>query len=289
MLAMTVCALLVYGSASCPSADEISAALASPGAKVEAAPPGPSQRVEVVDAGDALVLHLQDDAGTALATRRLVRGDASCQELAQAAAVIITAWQLHADEWTPELPGLAPVETAPVLRRARPGGPSRVHYELSAAFLSSITSTGAFAAGGQASAALTRRGARWFGRLSLFGTDTREQPLGFGAMSWSRVALAAGTTYRFGTTWQLDLQADAVVALLVLRGGSGTDSSAFNVDPGLRAGLRGMRRWGHLAAFLEAGVVGWLRSQQVKASGSADSVELPRVEVLLAAGVAYGN
>jgi hypothetical protein len=251
--------------------------------------PGPSRRVEIVDAGAEVVLRLQDDAGKELATRRLIRDHASCKDLAQAAAVIITAWQLHPDEWTPELPRLGPSETAPALRRARPRGPSRVQYELSAGFLASIDSGGAFAPGGQASAALTRRGVRWLGRMSVFGADARAQRLGFGTLSFSRIALAVGGAYRFGTIWQLELQADAVAALLVLHGGGTADSSAFNVDPGLRAGVRGMRRWRHVAAFLDAGVVGWLRSQQVNANGRSDTVEPPRVEVQLAAGLAYGN
>jgi hypothetical protein len=287
IVAITAAAVTVYGATSCPSAGDVSAALAA--ADDVETPRAATRRVELQAVGDEVVLRLQDAAGTELATRKLVRAAASCAELAQAAAVIITSWQLHPDEWTPEIPRLGPLHARAEVRHSRGSPPSLVQYEVSAAFLTSIASDGTFAVGGQATTALTRRGARFLGRISVFGTDVREDRLGFGLIAWSRVALAAGAAYRFGTTWQLELQADAIAALLVLHGSGTAGSNAFNLDPGLRAGLRGMRRLGQVAIFIETAVVGWLRSQRVNADGASDTLEVPRFEVLLAAGVAFGN
>jgi hypothetical protein len=286
LTAITIGALTIHGGTTCPAADEVVAAIeASAGLRELELK---SMDIEIADAERDVVLRLRE-GGKSLATKTIPRGDSSCAELARAAAVVITSWQLRSDEWTPYLPRLGRADARGVVNQSRTPRPSVLQYELSAAFLSSIASTGAFAPGAEATASFTRRGKRWLGRLSMFGTDLRQRQLGFGTMAWTRVALAAGVAYRLGSIWQVDLHADAVAALLVLRGSGAATSTAFDLDPGLGGGVRGNRRWTHVAAFIDAGVVGWLRSQQVNATGSSDTVEVPRLDVLLTVGLSYGN
>jgi hypothetical protein len=279
--------LSLTGSGTCPSPEDVAAILARP-ARSDASSVG--RFVELDENDQEEILRLKQDSQRILAERRLSRSGVSCADLAKAAAVIISAWELPGGEWTPDVPSLSATAPPPTVSRAAPKRPSLLRYDAFAAILGSVAADGTLAVGAEGGVALTRAAARWMGRVSLFGTDTRSEAIGFGAIEWSRVALAAGPAYRFGgSRWQLDLHADALLALVIVEGRGGTESSALNVDPGLRAGVRGMRRWGRTAVFVDVGVVGWLRSQAVQSPGMAEVVEIPRLEVQLAAGVAVGN
>ena len=280
-------ALALTGSSTCPSPSDVAALL---GRAVSAANSPDGLFVELTQTDEEAVLRLKQDSNRILAERHLAREGASCAALAKAVAVIVTSWELPGAEWTPDVPNLSEQAPSTALRRPVLKKPSLLHYDAFAALIGSVAADGTLAVGAEAGVALTRVGSRWMGRASLFGTDTRSEAIGFGSIAWSRMALAAGPAYRFGAAkWQLDLHADAVVALLVVEGRGGSQTTAYNVDPGLRAGARGMRRWGRTAVFVELDVVGWLRGQNVQALGMPEVVEVPRVEVQLAAGVALGN
>jgi len=130
-----------------------------------------------------------------------------------------------------ELPGLRAPPTK-ALAVMRPRSARRVGYDVSAAFLASIASSGAFAPGAEAAVALGPPPLRWAGRLALFGTDLRQQSLGFGSLTWTRLGVALGALHRFGRRWLIDVRADAVIALLLLRGNGAHAPATYNVDPG---------------------------------------------------------
>jgi hypothetical protein len=103
------------------------------------------------------------------------------------------------------------------------------------------------------------------------------------------LSLGAGWRYRVGRL-ALGMHAEALAALLWI-GGAGYDitRSSFDFDPGLGAGARLGIRLGRVTPFIDASVAGWLRSHLVQVSGAPERVELPRFEVLLTAGVGFGN
>ena len=166
-----------------------------------------------------------------------------------------------------------------------------LRFDLGAAFVASFVA-GAFAPGGTLDLGLAPRGSRWAVRLALMGVSTRDLPLADGRVAWTRVALGLGPRYRISvrTRWLLDLHIEALAALLVANGsGFSQNQQSLNFDPGLGAGARILYRLGVAAPFVGVSVAGWLREQQVAVSGLPNTGSIPRVEVLLSAGVAFGR
>ena len=278
---MALAWLTVAPAVSCPTADELAAALArlTPGGDASLGP----RSVQLTEDGDALRLTLRDGDGALLAEQRLPRTRASCAELTEAAAVVVTAWR-HAADAPVELPD-APAPPGPVPAR-RVAAPPRLRYEVAAAALLSIASDGSVAGGGEASLALGGAHSSWGGRVGLFATSLRERRLALGSADWTRAALSLGAAYRRGHDWRFELDAGALLALLVVEGNS-SGGTAYNCDPGLRAEARVARRFGPLAAFLGVSAVGWLRAERVDTVDGMNHTEIPRFEVLVAAGVDF--
>lgn len=280
-----ITSLAIDPGVTCPRVDDLQAAVA----RLAPAAASPAERVVHVGGDDAtLVLTLRDGVGALVARKELPRAGASCAELTDAAAVVIATWQRPADEWLPEIPRLTTPTPLGTLQRER-APRTRLRYEVAAAALLSIANDGALAAGAEASLAIGPARSRWAGRLSLIGDDFRSVALGFGRASWTRAALALGPTLRFGSVWRIDLQADAVLALLVLRGDRASGATAFNADPGLRGGVRLSRAWGAFAPFVNASALGWLRVETVQTAAAEGRVVLPHFEVLLAAGADFAK
>jgi hypothetical protein len=132
---------------------------------------------------------------------------------------------------------------------------------------------------------------RWAGHLSLLGLSSEHQTLPPGSVSWTRPRLAAGGRYRVarGDHVSIDLRADAVAAVLVLSGeGFTANETAVAFDPGLSVGARLDVPWGRWTWFLEASALGWLRGQRAQVTGLAETVDVPRGEVLLHVGLTVG-
>ena len=274
LFGVTVGAVDLVGSGDCPAEADVAAQLGAllPG---EA---GAGGRARLVPDGRALRIELTDGSG-AQVVRRVEGG--SCPELAGAAAVVIAAWQADLREGAPLAVRLQP----PRMRRS-------VGFELSAGFVASLAGSD-FAPGAEVAAALGPRRSHFRGRVGAWATGLRTVALGPGRASYTRAGLALGPQFRFRPgRFRLDLHADAVCALLYVAGaGFSTTDNGYDVEPGLAAGARAAVRLGG-GAFVYAGatVVGWLREQQVLVTGGqAAHSTLPRLEVLLTAGLAFGN
>jgi hypothetical protein len=262
----------VEGTAQCPSPDEVTRALASM--------PGTSQagyiaRLSAADAG--LLVELVDEQGRVLRTRTLA-GSAPCDELAAAAAVIISAW----------LGELRPPPAAAVPLRRRPR-PSPVRWEIGAGFVAGLTGT-SFAPGGILDAQVAPRHGRFGGRIALLGAAPRELSLGAGQARYARPMVQLGPDVRF-EPWRmlLDLHAEASLAVLIVEGqGFTTSQRDLDIDVGLGGGARAAIRIGPVAPFLGVSVLGWLRDQQVQVTGLGERASLPRYELSFLAGVAFG-
>ena len=231
-----------------------------------------------LSSGDkGLLVELSDAAGAPLGQRWLQ--PAPCADLAQAAAVVIAAWEA-------ELRSRAASE----VKLPAPRAPGRTGFEIAASFLGSLAQGNALAAGGALDLAVGRRRSHFLGRLELAGFQTRDLPLSTGHVSWTRAWLALGPLFRFRPgRFVLDLHAEGLLALLYFGGvGFTTTQSGYDVDVGLGAGIRGAVRAGPMRFFVGVGLAGWLRQQTVQVSGGSSNV-IPRVEGLLTIGIGGGN
>jgi hypothetical protein len=273
-LGAAVALFAVDGSTTCPTPAEVAERL---GPLLDAGGGRRTDQVTLSLINSALVVELRDASGAQRAERRLAL-DASCADLASAAAIVIASWQSGA-------PSARPGPVAAALAVSAPAGALR--YDVGASFLT--TFNGDFAWGASVDATLGRLRRRWAGRLGAFGTSLREQRLGSGRGEWTRAAVVAGPRLRFaGRAWLVDLDADALIALLYVRGaGFSSNQTSFNVDPGLAAGARVGVRVGPVAPVLSAAVVGWLRPQELDVVGDRPA-SLPQWELQLAIGFTAG-
>jgi hypothetical protein len=270
----------VEGSAFCPSPAQVAEALL----RLEAGEPNgvdgaDHARIERADGGVEIVLF--GAGGERRKARRLV-ADAPCEELAAAAAVIIAAWERE----------LGPRRLAPASVAVTPSPPlrARLAWDLGGAFTGALSGS-SFAPGGSVAANLVARRAHVGGRLAAVGTATRDQQLAPGHASYTRAFFQLGPVARFNPSrLALDLHAELSLALTSLEGvGYATVARAFDFDPGLGGGARLGVRAGPVLPFLEVAVVGWLRRQRFDVTGVASAAELPRFDLLLSAGLAFGR
>jgi hypothetical protein len=286
----------------CPSAEDVSARVA--GLLVKGGVAGMAgddgAAPDVVDlslAGAALRVRLTRADGTLVAQRDLQRSalrrgavPSDCAELAEAAAVLVAAWEADLRS------GPAPVAPdAPVVMPAAEVTissvlPSRASYELS------LTTVALWLGREGATAGAGVRGVVWSRRALLGmtagmsatfpGADTSER-----SVFLRRYAGTAGVVGRLvQVPFFVDALAEVVLGWLVVagdaaRGGRGT-YGAF--DPGVSVGLRGGRR---ILPRLELslGVAGWAASWGATTAGGADErsrpTRQPRWGILAGVGV----
>ena len=288
----------------CPSAEDVSARVA--GLLVKGGLGGgaggddgaPPDVVDLSLAGAALRVRLTRADGTLVAQRDLPRSaprrgatpGGDCAELAEAAAVLVAAWEADLRS------GPAPVAPdAPVVMPAAEVTissvlPSRASYELS------LTSLALWLGRDGATAGAGLRGVVWSRRALLGMTagmsatfpalDTPER-----SVFLRRYAGTAGVVGRLvQVPFFVDALAEVVLGWLVAagdaaRGGRGT-YGAF--DPGVSVGLRGGRR---ILPRLELslGVAGWAASWGATTAGGADErsrpTRQPRWGILAGVGV----
>ena len=282
-IAALVGSLLVEGTGHCPSADAVARRLA-PLLSGGAAPAG---TIELFEEKEGLRILRRDRRGAIEEERVIAPGP--CDELAEGAAVVIAAWVGEAPSAAPglSLPAGDP-EHPPLGPRAEP--PRRRHVDLAVAALLSTAVSGSalssadLAPGASAEVGLSSPGICLGGRFALGGTGTRSRPLGSGSAEWTRLWLAAGPRCRLGRgRGFFEVRAEALLALVIEHGaGFPFTADATDVDFGLGGGLRGGVRLGRGFLFVEAGLAGWLRSQQVTGGGA--SAELPRLEAFFSLG-----
>lgn len=275
LLGLVVALVELQGAPTCPTAEQIAAHLKDLLPEATSAPP--RERVTLATDHGALVLELHDD-NRRLAQRRLEA--APCEDLAQAAAVVIAAWATE----------LRPSGTPEVLLPAP--RPRRVGFEIAGGFVASLAGS-SFAPGGELAVALGRPRGRVLGRVLLTGEDTRDLQIGTATTahaSFTRASLALGPLLRFRPSrFLLDLDAELSVAMVYLAGVGFADSAhSFDADVGLGGGGRAAVRLGPVAVYLGARLVGWLRPIEATSIGPAGGTSaLPRLEVLLSAGLSF--
>jgi hypothetical protein len=280
----TAAGLQIDGSSECPRPEAVAERLREIAGPTPAGRGwGAGERVELERDAEVFSIRLRDGAGVLLGERRLPGRD--CDALAQAAAVLIAAWRTDA------------VPAAPRVELRRRPARRPVGWEVSAAFLGATNLTGgvSFAPGGAIAAALGRAGGRAFGRLELFGLGLRAIAVGSqpgGYARFTRAGLTVGPLVRFRPgRFLIDLRGDLTPALIYVDSvGFTSGGDAYDFDLGLGGGARAAVRAGPLTPYLSIGVIGWLLKHRVEVTGMGGGVmEVPRLELLLQAGLAFGT
>lgn len=279
LAALVVGLVEITGATQCPTPDEVAARLHD--LVPDAAPAAAArERVALADDGGALGLTLYDDGGRTIGRRRLEA--AACADLAQAAAVVIAAWE------TDLRAAQAPEIVLPRPRRRR------VALDVAGGFVASLAGA-SFAPGGELGLTLGPARGRVLGRLGATGEATRDLSVGTataGHLSFTRAALSLGPVVRLRPRrFVIDFEAHAAAALVYLAGvGFADRTTSFDGDVGLGGGVRAALHLGAVAPYLGARVEGWLRPLSARVTGpTGGTVALPRFEVLLSAGLAVGT
>ncbi|MCS6914391.1 MAG: hypothetical protein RMK29_06310 [Myxococcales bacterium] len=275
-------AVVESDAGACPSASSIEARLASllpPNA------PTVGRKARITRRGDRLRVELQDATGALLLERELP-GTSPCAELAEAVAVVLAAgWTLTAP--AVQLPSLD-LAAPPTLRRPVPPPPRP--WEVAGSAWVSFAGTAA-APGGTLEASVAPRGRRLGARIALLGAGPRDEALGPGWVSWTRLAASAGPRYALSKgRFLVSVYGEVLVALVVAQGRGYTESlTSVGGDLGLGGGARIGLRLGPIAPFVGGGVAGWLLPQALRVAGLESTSTLPRFEVMLLAGAGVGR
>jgi hypothetical protein len=296
--------LAVRSSLNCPSAAAVIARLESmlpAGASV--VPERRGQRT-TADRADLSIergrvrLGLSGPDGQLRQSRYLPR-NLSCGEAAEAAAVLLAAWcfQGRADlpDAQPEAPVAEPepAATPPAQLResASPGppppSPSRREIRVGAGVLfgtpaSQLPTTGTVEIDYGRREGLGLRAQGW-------SSSTRSIALGPGQALWNRAGLGLGARYLgWRGAWGGELKVDALAALLGLSGGGlAVNQSGRQLALGLDLGVRALRSLGPAQVWLQVALAGWPGRHRVYLRDTADSRDLPTLDVTAGAGIGF--
>ena len=287
----------VTGDSTCPTPAEVRdqlAAMAPATAEDAAVKPG-AHIANVSGAGSGVRVELLGEDGQLVAERTLER-TGSCGEVAEAIAVIISAWEAKFDPnlATPavRLPAPAPYEPATnlVVEEPQPGRP--MSFDVGLAALASI-------AGGDAAYGLKLEGCLFpvgtpLGLdVALAASTTHTQSIAApgSAAQWTRAALSAGPTFRVQrNSAMLDLHGGGVLAALHVQGaGLSSASSDTTAQLGLAVGLRFMWAFGNAAGWIGADAYAYPGQDRLTIGNYGEVGQLPRVEVQIAVGVSAGQ
>jgi hypothetical protein len=282
----------VVGDGACPDPSEVSRRLAqiSPAAD----PFAPAERRARVSRDQRAVhVELLDAAGERLGDRDLDAGE-GCDDLAQAVAVVIAAWQAELDPRVVSRVDLPPpARTTPIASAvaATPRG-STPSFDLGLGLLASVTG-GQVSAGARVEGWIAPPGGHLGLGVAVSGATARSEPVGplTGAARWTRVALGAGPEARFeaGRTL-LGAHAQLLAGVLHVEGvGLETDASDTTVQLGAGAGVQIGRPWGNATPWIGVDVLYWPGHDRLEIAGQAAQGELPHLEVQVALGLSLGR
>ena len=294
--------VVISNAPACPAVATLSAALAGMlPARSDAEGPDVLQ-VTGGPGDDGLDVRLSDTSGLLIGAKRLP-GAGSCNDRAQAVAVLVAAWETH---WRPDAPMSLPraqaeekpspppapvtVATPPasVVRRPEPR-PVTLEVETRAGLLASI-------AGGTVAPAVTcdagfgTRGGRFAVAVGALGVGNHDAPVGAGSVRWRRLGGTIDLRARLPLSGALlEMHAAAALTALSLGGESLPRTERTTMfDPGALIGLRGRFPVAQLMPWLEATAAIWPVTRTAYVTGTEAQRELPSLEVLLGAGVSFG-
>ena len=271
---LLLAALAVDGDARCPSSAQLRAALTRQPQTQRA-----RHTVSVREGEGVVVLTLTDEAGQRLGTRALPQGS-SCEALAEAAAVVVSAWEAELEARPPSLelaPPPPPVLSAPV------------RFELD---VGAGVSAARFAAPAFSLALRLSRGERG----PLLGATVlvplpRSEPLGAGRVDWMRPVGALGAGYRLQLgPVGLDGQLGAGLVLIIASGhGFTSDQQRMGLQPAAVAVVRARWAQGGLRPFVGVATAFFLLPQVLEITGVSQTRGLTRAELSAVLGISWGG
>jgi hypothetical protein len=230
-----------------------------------------------------------------VAERRLER-TAPCDELAEAVAVIVAAWQA---EFSPALAAhdVGPPPPAPSAVVA--ASPAKVEPRRPLAFDAAIGVLMSIV-GGEVVLGAKLHGAMFplavpLGLdVALSATTNHTQPTRASPAinaRWTRPALSLGPDLRLrGRSVALDIHANAVLALLSVQGsGVSRPVSDTGVQFGLAAGLRGLWTWNKVTLWAGADLFAYPGQDRLTLGNQGEVGQLPHLELQVAAGIGLGR
>jgi hypothetical protein len=270
--------------------------MASATAEDAAVKPG-AHVANVSGVGSGVHVELLGEDGPLMAERTLER-TGSCAEVAEAIAVIISAWEAKFDPnlATPavQLPTPPPYEpvTNVVVEEPKPQPGRPISFDVGLAALASI-------AGGDAAYGLKLEGCLFPAgtplgldvALAASTTHTQSVAVPGSAAQWTRAGLSAGPTFRVQrNSAMLDVHGGGVLAALHVQGtGLSSTSSDTTAQLGVAAGLRFMWALGKAAGWIGADVFAYPGQDRLTIGNYGEVGQLPRVEVQIAVGVSAGQ
>jgi hypothetical protein len=279
-------AVSVQGAASCPDPSLVAERLRGllPASSITE---GGGEVARIDPATDGLRVRLLRADGS-VAGDRLLRGQHPCDQLADAAAVMIASWMDSGA--TP--PGLQapPASDAPLALRSRPAPERRRTWDLGAGLGGSLSADGLTPAT-QASGGADLIGPALGLRLEAAFTGWAETPLGQQAARWRRTPLTLALRTRRSWAWLAgELHAGPSLAWLQVEGRGFTAAESrregdliFGMTGGARLALSRAR----LQPFLTGALAFWPVRSVVYALPDQTTSALPRTQLLLTLGVSY--
>jgi hypothetical protein len=275
----------VHSGSDCPSREAIVAKLgllsseeAQDGvASVEVAALGTDGTTEV------RLRLLRPDASVVGDRRLVLRG--SCDEMADTVATVLAAWR------APPLASAAPPQTAasPVV----PAPPARTALQAWLGVGGGVAWLGGTAATGNLELVAASPTSHARARLAAFAQTSRRLDLADGNVSWRRTHAELGLGWQsrgatHGSYWQASTDASLLLGWLQASGhGYYQNQRPDAFEYGMGAGLRGERRLGAWALWLEGRTTLWARPQRVVLQESPRNALLPRLDVLVIVGASH--
>ena len=277
-------ALDIRSGTNCPSGEAIADKLAPllPGmadagdvAWIDLAAPEPAQR-------PALRVRLVRADTSVIADRRLtIQG--GCDEMADTVATILAAWE-------------APPAPLPAIlsdTNKFHGEPAKdiQHLELWVGAAGGAGLLGGIAAAGNIELVLQHTGSHLLGRAAMTGQTTRQVNMDPGDGVWRRTYGSLGLGWQARrpashSTWQASANLGLLLGWLTASGrGFTRNSQETAFELGASAGLRGQRRLGNWALWLEARANFWPNSERTVLTGASSEAQLPKFDVLASFGV----
>jgi hypothetical protein len=287
MLSAVLALVEVISTSRCPDSAAIEQRL-----RPLLSPARSTDRATVDESLNAIRVEVRNAAGALIGVRALPLAG-SCDDRADAVAVVIAAWEpdlARREEVRARIATPIPESTAVVATSPRDW---QLTWEVGASFLGTITG-GAFAAGASADVTLGRRGFPLAARIGIAGGDYRDLALAGGRASWTRAALMFGPVFDVVSQKgvRIDVHADVAAGWMFVQGrGYNANYSDNAFDPALGGGARlALTKW-TVEPWIDCTLLGWLRHQtlSVPTMTTTASTEIPRFDVWLRAGIAYGK
>jgi hypothetical protein len=299
----------VRGAGDCPSTDAVAAHLRPllphgelpPGSWLELtttplAAPSPNAQARQIE-----MRMVARGGATSRASRHLnVAG--SCAEAAEAVAVVAASWMADyltppaPAPWLPEQVTEAPSSPASALVTRSPTDPAvpdgaAIVFDVGAGVGLTTAATGTGAPVLTAEVDIRRSNSASAARLVVLAAGTRTVDLGSGTAAWRRLSGGVGAARGWGTRaafMQVGIDVLAGATLIEGRGFERSGSST-SLDVGGAPWMRAGARWAALpiTVWVGAGAVVWLREQRVRVEGIPASAALPRLDLVLGAGLAW--